>query len=149
MRRMGRGVTLRKKRSIFVIGTTGLVSLVMTVIIMLMCYLWMDSRCGAISREISRCEKELKDVTAELERTRTRWEEMKVPGKLEEKLVRFGLNMKYARSDQVVRMNADGRPAPGQIAVARARQRTALGTVARAVGVDARSSQARTPTKRR
>ena len=56
-------------------------------------------------------------------RETARWDEMKTPEKLAECLTRFGLEMKTQRQDQIVRMNRDGRPAPNQIAVTRARMR--------------------------
>lgn len=59
-----------------------------------------------------------------------RWNELMAVDRLQEKLVRFGLEMNIPRADQMIRMGASGRPLPGQIAVARARERMATANMA-------------------
>ena len=53
-----------------------------------------------------------------------------IPEQLEEKLARFGLEMNLQRADQVVRLNAKGRPLSNQIAVTRAKERLATANMA-------------------
>ena len=78
-------------------------------------------------------------------REAARWDELKVTERLTEKLNRFGLEMRYPRQDQIVRMTADGRPAVGQISVARAQARAKAADVA---FNDAVPASSRPPAKR-
>jgi len=110
----------------------GVVSLIVTIFVMSMVYWSVDSRCSSISREIGQAEKRLAELESEYVRVAARWDEQKIPARLSEKLTRFGLEMRYARQDQVVKMTPDGRPRPGQIAVTRARQRVQEGVMAQA-----------------
>lgn len=108
-----------KKRSKFATSSMGVASLIVSAFIMLMIVFGMNSRCSSISREIGRKEKELQRLEAELTREKTRWDEMKVPERLNVALARFGLEMSAPREEQVVRMTGDGVPAPGQLALKR------------------------------
>lgn len=127
MRRKNRKVT---NYSRFATRSMGLAALLVSAFIMLMIYWSLDSRCTTIAQEIGKCEKKFQLLDQESVREMARWNELTPPEKLEEKLVRFGLEMNYARADQWIRMNADGRPQPGQIAVARARTKIASNPVA-------------------
>ena len=113
----------KKKHSIFKAGSMGIVVLIVSGFIMFMAYWSLDSRCTSIQREIGKAERRYEALESECTQEQAHWDTMKTPEKLSEKLMRFGLEMKYARQDQIVRMNADGRPVSGQISVARARQR--------------------------
>lgn len=133
-----------KKHTIFTAGSMGIVVLIVTGFIMLMAYWSLDSRCSSISREIGKAEKRYEALEAECVQEMAHWDAMKTPEKLSEKLLRFGLEMKYARQDQIVRMNADGRPVAGQISVARARQRIRTSTIAmQSEGLSAKSARIR------
>ena len=90
-------------------------------------------------------EKTYKQLVKETERVAARWNELMAVDRLQEKLVRFGLEMNIPRADQVVRMNAAGRPLPGQIAVVRARERMATANMAQV----APAAQPRKGTTRR
>ena len=81
-------------------------------------------------QELEAAEKSYKQLSKESERVAARWTEMMAVDRLQEKLTRFGLEMNLPRADQQVRMNASGRPLPGQIAVARARERLATANMA-------------------
>ena len=83
-----------------------------------------------IAQELQEAEKTYKQLVKETERVAARWNELMAVDRLQEKLVRFGLEMNIPRADQVVRMNAAGRPLPGQIAVVRARERMATANMA-------------------
>ncbi|MBE6395853.1 MAG: hypothetical protein E7046_02465 [Lentisphaerae bacterium] len=108
-----------KKRSKFATSSMGVASLIVSGFIMLMIFFGMNSRCSSIAREIGKKEKELKRLEAELSREKTRWDEMKVPERLNIALARFGLEMSAPREEQLVRMTGAGVPAPGQLALKR------------------------------
>ena len=121
-----------KKHSNFKSGATGMVALIVSSFIMLMIYWTLDSQCTSILRDIAAAENRLKALDAEYGRENARWNAMKTRERLDEKITRFGLAMQSPRPDQVVRMMANGEPAPGQIAVARARTKSKTGNMAMA-----------------
>lgn len=112
-----------KKNAALKSGTMGIASLIVSALIMTMIYYVLDSRCTLIARDIGKVERRFTQLEAECVREAARWDELKVTERLTEKLNRFGLEMRYPRQDQIVRMTADGRPAVGQISVARAASR--------------------------
>ena len=79
----------------------------------------MNSHCSSIARDNGKNEKELQRLEAELTRENTRWDEMKVPERLNIALARFGLEMSAPKEEQIVRMTGAGIPAPGQLALRR------------------------------
>ena len=108
-----------KKRSKFATSSMAIAALIFTCFVMLMIVYAMTSRCSSISREIGMKEKELKRLEAELVREKTRWDEMKVPERLNIALARFGLEMSTPKEEQIVRITGSGVPAPGQLALKR------------------------------
>ncbi len=112
-----------KRHATWTTGSMAVATLIVCMLLMMLVYWLFDSRCSAIQREIGKAEKVLAALEADCVRETARWDEMKTPEKLAECLTRFGLEMKTQRQDQIVRMNRDGRPAPNQIAVTRARMR--------------------------
>lgn len=126
-----------KKNSRFATSSMGVASLIVSGFIMLMIFFGMNSRCSSISRDIGKKERELQRLEAELTREKTRWDEMKVPERLNIALARFGLEMSAPREDQLVRMNGAGVPAPGQLALKR------MGGASRSRSVAANSSSPR------
>ena len=68
-------------------------------------------------------ERELARLEDAHMRESTRWEEMKTPDRIERALLQHGLSMRPPRPEQTVRMTANGTPYPGQLSLARARQR--------------------------
>ena len=119
-----------KKRSRFATSSMGVASLIVSAFIMLMIVFSMNSRCSSISRDIGRKEKELQRLEAELTREKTRWDEMKVPERLDGALARFGLEMSAPKEEQIVRMTGSGVPAPGQLALKRMQGSSRSGTMA-------------------
>ncbi len=119
-----------KKNAALKSGTMGIASLIVSALIMTMIYYVLDSRCTLIARDIGKVERRFTQLEAECVREAARWDELKVTERLTEKLNRFGLEMRYPRQDQIVRMTADGRPAVGQISVARAQARAKAADVA-------------------
>ena len=135
MRRRNRKVN---KHSRFTVNTAGIVALLVTGFAMVMVYCMLGMRCTSIARELQEAEKDYEQLTREGDRVATRWTELMAVDRLQEKLTRFGLDMNVPRPDQVVRMNAAGRPVPG-IAVARARARMASTANIAQVAPEARS----------
>ena len=127
MRRRNRKVN---KHSRFTVNTAGVVALLVTGFAMAMCYGVLGMRCTSIAQELQKVEKDYKQLTKEGERVAARWTELMAVKQLEEKLTRFGLEMNLPRADQIVRLNASGRPLAGQIAVTRAKERLATANVA-------------------
>ena len=127
MRRRNKKVN---RHSRFTVNTAGVVALLMTGFAMVMCYCVLGMRCTSIAQELQQVEKEYKQLTKESERVAARWTELMAVDRLDEKLARFGLEMIIQRQDQVVRLDASGRPLGGQIAVARARERLATANMA-------------------
>jgi len=111
-------------------NTAGVVALLVTVFAMVMFYCMLGMQCTSIAQELQEAEKTYRQLSKESERVAARWNELMAVERLQEKLTRFGLEMNIPRQDQVVRMNAAGRPKPGQIAVARARERLATANMA-------------------
>ncbi len=128
MRRRNRKLNRRFSR--FTVNTAGVVALLVTAFSMGMCYCLLGMRCTSIAQELQEAEKSYKQLTKESERVAARWNELMAVDRLQEKLVRFGLEMNIPRADQMIRMGASGRPLPGQIAVARARERMATANMA-------------------
>ena len=127
MRRRNKKVN---RHSRFTVNTAGVVALLVTGFAMVMCYCGLGMRCTSIAHELQQAEKEYKQLTKESERVAARWTELMAVKQLEEKLARFGLEMNLQRADQVVRLNAKGRPLPNQIAVTRAKERLATANMA-------------------
>ena len=115
--------------SSFTINTAGVVALLVTLFSMVMVYCVLGMRCTSIAQELQEAEKSYKQLSKECERVAARWTEMMAVDRLKDKLTRFGLEMDIPRQDQMVRMRG-GRPLPGQIAVARARERLATANMA-------------------
>ena len=76
-------------------------------------------------KSIGEKERTLAKLEDERMRESARWDAMKTADNIDRALLRFGLSMRYAKAEQIVRMDAAGRPKPGQLAVARARKNSA------------------------
>jgi hypothetical protein len=111
-------------------NTAGVVALILTACAMALVYGVLGMRCTSISQELQEAEKTYRQLVKEGERVAARWNELMAVDRLKENLARNGLEMDMPRADQIVRMNAAGRPVPGQIAVARARERLATANMA-------------------
>ena len=111
-------------------NTAGVVALILTACAMALVYGVLGMRCTSISQELQEAEKTYRQLVKEGERVAARWNELMAVDRLKENLARNGLEMDMPRADQIVRMNAAGRPLPGQIAVVRARERLATANMA-------------------
>ena len=81
------------------------------------------SSCRRLTKTISEKENQLAKLEDECRREGVRWAEMQTPRRIEAALLRHGRMMKYPKEIQIVRMDAGGRPYPGQASVARAAER--------------------------
>ncbi len=126
-------------------NTAGVVALILTACAMALVYGVLGMRCTSISQELQEAEKTYRQLVKEGERVAARWNELMAVDRLKENLARNGLEMDMPRADQIVRMNAAGRPLPGQIAVVRARERMATANMAQV----APAAQPRKGTTRR
>lgn len=75
------------------------------------------STCGALSSEIGRQERELRQLEGDYQRESSRLAGMMVPDKLDDALARNGMAMRLPHPEQQVKMSASGRPLPGQMSL--------------------------------
>ncbi len=119
--RKNRKVTRRMSAAARVSTHFGAIIIVLFVMVIL--NLLANSSCQQIMKAIGEDERELAKLEDARMREATRWDEMKTPEKIEMALLRHGLVMKPPRPEQNVNMKANGVPYPGQLSVAKARQR--------------------------
>ena len=128
MRRRNRKIS---KRMSVIAGRSMQIAAVMLILfVMVLVNQLASSSCDQLTKRIREKERQLAKLEDERSRESARWEELKTPEKLESALLRHGLSMRYPKADQVVRMKANGRPYPGQLSLAKARQRNAAATTA-------------------
>lgn len=97
--------------------------------VMVILNLLSSSSCTQLLKRKGEMEREIVKLDDAIQRKSTAWEQMKTPEQIEIALLRHGLSMKTPRPDQTVRMREDGTPRPGQLSVARAKQRNGLQAV--------------------
>ena len=94
-------------------------------------YWFMDSKSAQLG-QIRKYEQKYAALEGERVREESRWNEKKTPEKLERAMLQHGIMMTYPTPEQVVRMDMNGRPMPGQLALVRfQRSRNAGERVAR------------------
>jgi len=93
--------------------------------VMVILNLLSSSSCTQLLKTKGELERTLVKLEDSRMRESTRWEEMKTHERIEKALVGHGLLMRPPRPEQTVRMRPDGTPFPGQLSLARARQRGA------------------------
>lgn len=121
---MSRNRKVSKRMSMVAQGATAAGAVVASLLFGSILYICATSSSTQLQNRIGQKEKQLERLEAERERESARWEEMKTPERLEQALAKHGLAMRYAKPSQIVRLRADGRPAPGQLSVAREAQRS-------------------------
>lgn len=82
-----------------------------------------DTTCEQLLKSIGEKERLLARLEEDRVRESASWEALKTPEKLEKTLLDLGVSMNYAKPDRVVYMMPNGQPRPGQLSVARIRQR--------------------------
>ncbi len=125
---MRRNRKIPKKMSVVATNTMRFGAVIAFLFVMVILNLLASSSCTQLMKAKGEKEKELAALGEAMDRESTRWEEMKTPERLETALLRHGLSMKLPRPDQNVRMRPDGTPCPGQISLARNKQK--MGAVA-------------------
>jgi hypothetical protein len=106
------------------------VGVIVTVVTVALVYWFVDSKCALLGQEIRKHEQKYASLENERVREAARWDEKKTPEKLERAMLQHGLAMGYPRPDQVVRMDANGRPVPGQLSLAKFQRRSAADRMA-------------------
>ena len=112
-----------KKMSVVASNTMHFGAIIVIFSVMVILNLLASSSCSQLMKTIGEKERELVKLEDAKMRESTHWEEMKTPERVEEALRAHGLMMDMPRPYQVVRMRSDGTPFPGQLSVARSRQR--------------------------
>ena len=112
-----------KKHSRYTMNSVNIVALIVLSFFAIMVYWSQDARCTALSQEIGKAEKEFKRLERDCQRESSSWDELKTPDNLRMAFIRHGLDMGQPNQEQVVHMDANGVPMPGQMSVARIRAR--------------------------
>ncbi len=103
--------------------TKGLSSIIILIFVGAISLWLVDELKNRVTNQIGKAEKELTYFEAECVRQTSRWDAMKTTANLDVQLGRFGLDMRVQdNKTQVVNMDADGNPRPGQYSVALARR---------------------------
>jgi len=90
-----------------------------------------EARNSQTIRSIGEKEKLLVRLDKDLQRESIAWDQMTTAERLDEALIRHGLDMRYPKSEQIVRMSASGELVRGQESVRLAQcRRSSSGTVA-------------------
>jgi len=114
--------------SVVVAGVGHLAAIGVAVFVVGLMNVLANTSCKQLIKTIGEEGRQLAKLEDACMRESTRWEEMKTPEKIERALLRHGLSMKPPRADQIVHMRTNGQPYPGQLSVARARQRQSVKT---------------------
>lgn len=144
---MAKNRRIPKRRSVVMTNTMRVGAVLGMLFVMSIINLLASSSCQQLLKAIGEDERELARLEDARQREASRWEEMKTPEKIEWTLRRHGLSMRAARADQEVHMKANGEPYPGQISVAKARQRQ-MNVASVGAGGGARTSTKRAAVRR-
>ena len=138
-----------KKMSVMAGRSVQIGSVMVMLFVVIIFNMLAESRCKQLMKTIREKESQLVRLEDECTRESTRWAEMQTPERLEAALLRHGLAMRAPAPEQIVRMNADGRPYPGQLSVAKAAQRNKPVVVAVSQRPAVRPAQSRAPAPRK
>ena len=112
-----------KKMSVMAGRSVQIGALIITCFAMVILNMLASSSCKQLEKTIGEKKRQLESLEDSHKREKANWEKMLTPANLEQALLRHGLAMKFPKTEQVVRMDAAGRPYPGQRSVAMATQR--------------------------
>ena len=112
-----------KKMSVMAGRSVQIGALIITCFAMVILNMLASSSCKQFENTIGEKKRQIDSLEDSYKREKANWEKMLTPANLEQALLRHGLAMKFPKTEQVVRMDAAGRPYPGQRSVARATQR--------------------------
>lgn len=127
---MKRNRKMSRKMSVITAVSMRLGALIVLGVVVAILNLLASSSCKQLTSSIGDKSRMLARMENERQRESLRWEEMKQLDKLESALVNRGLSMHYPRPEQVIKMRGDGTPRPGQLSVARVKQRSAAAATA-------------------
>ena len=144
---MAKNRRIPKRRSVVMTNTMRVGAVLGMLFVMSIINLLASSSCQQLLKAIGEDERELARLEDARQREASRWEEMKTPEKIEQALLSHGLSMRAARADQEVHMKSNGEPYPGQISVAKARQRQ-MNVASVGAGGGARTSTKRASVRR-
>lgn len=117
-----------KKMSVMASRSMHIGAVMVMFFVMVILNLLASSSCNQIMKSIGEKERTLAKLEDERMRESARWDAMKTADNIDRALLKFGLSMRYAKAEQIVRMDSAGRPKPGQLAVARARKNSSVRT---------------------
>lgn len=137
-----------KKMSVVAANTMRFAAIIVSFFVMVILNHISSSVCTQMLKTKGTLERELAKLEESRMREATRWEEMKIPERVERSLLRNGLSMKIPRSEQCVRMNQNGTLVPCQHSVAKAKQRLGLGEIGMTTR-QTQSSKYRSPRRSR
>lgn len=112
-----------QKMNVMTGRTFHVAGIIVTLMVAVVMNLVAESRCKQVQDSIGEKEKLLVRLEQDRQRESAAWEQMTTATSLEHALVRHGLNMRYPKSEQVIRMDASGSPRYGQRSVELAKNR--------------------------
>ena len=112
-----------KKMSVMAGRSVQIGALIITCFAMVILNMLASSSCKQLENTIGEKKRQIDSLEDSYKREKANWEKMLTPANLERALLKHGLAMRFPKTEQVVRMDAAGRPYPGQRSVARATQR--------------------------
>ena len=146
---MRRNRKIPKRMSVVATTTMRFGAILVFFFVMVLFNLLSSTSCSQLMKTKGELERELARLEDARMREATRWEEMKTPERIEAALLRHGLSMKIPRADQNVQMKADGTPYPGQLSLARARQRLGVERTASVAPVSVRTPTVKSRYRRK
>ena len=105
---MRRNRKMPKKMSVMAGRSVQIGAVMVMAFAVVILYMLASSSCKQLEKTIREKERQLAKLEDEQRRESMRWEEMKTPKRLESALLGHGLAMKLPKTEQVVRMRADG-----------------------------------------
>ena len=94
----------RRKRINGFITTMPYVGVVVLIASIALMYLWLNSRCETLGREIKQLEKAKEEFNKKYLTEEYRWAQMKSPKNIEKQLAKFKINMFWPSQKQVIRI---------------------------------------------
>ncbi len=114
---------ISKRRSVVGMHTMHIGAMMLMGAVVAIFNLLASSSCNQLMKSIGEKEAKLQVKKAELDRARARWEATTSSDSIDRLLARHGIEVSHPKIHRTVRMDAAGRPAPGQRSVASARAR--------------------------
>lgn len=116
----------RRKRVNASVLSPFLVGIIVLGVSVMLFYWCLESKCDQLQEELRKHSQHYETLENERLREEARWNSNKMRENIEKAMTQHGLDMKYADSSQIVHMDDQGTPLPGQIAVARFRKEQRL-----------------------